>query len=126
MAKFEDLLSDENYDEGAVAGALGGLMSISRESKNVIWKAASSRLTAPQRIVVYLLGRIAMENVGVIAEIPAGPKEICQGTGMPGGTVRPRLMELHDQLRIVGREKRKYWIAPHAVPLAVEYIREEK
>ncbi|MCK4324441.1 MAG: hypothetical protein KAW89_07930 [Armatimonadetes bacterium] len=122
MAKFEDLLGDENYDEGAVVGALAGLVSISRESENVIWKGASSRLTAAQRIVVYLLARIAMESVGVIAEIPAGPKEICGGTGMPGGTVRPRLMELHDQLRIVGREKRKYWIPPHAVPLAVEYI----
>lgn len=51
-------------------------------------------LNTKRKTLVFLLAKLALATKNPELEIAASPKEIEQSTGLPGGTVRPKLSEL--------------------------------
>ena len=77
-------------------------------SGQVDYKEAADALNAKQKILIYLLCRlaIALKN-GANAADPVLPRDIELATDLPGGTVRPRVKMLLDD-RIVTRTDAGY------------------
>ena len=57
-------------------------------------KSSWNKLTAKRKVLVFLLARLALSIRNPEFSKIVSPKEIEEGTELPGGTVRPKLKEL--------------------------------
>ena len=94
----------EGENRALLAKLILPFASLELESGQVYFKELGENLITRQRILVFLLCRLALVNLAPDAGFkPAvSPKEIEEGTHIAGGTVRPKLKELTDE-RIVVR-----------------------
>ncbi|GEM_PF-1469737 len=68
------------------------------------------------KVLLYLLCRLALAsrpNPTFAAEV--SPKEIEKATRIPGGTVRPKLLELHQE-HFIQKSGEGYFVSPHDLP----------
>lgn len=69
--------------------------SINADTGSVHFKATYDDLGTKQRILVYLLCRLALSTrPNTTFTVAVSPKEIEKDTMLPGGTIRPKLTEL--------------------------------
>jgi hypothetical protein len=86
--------------------------AINPETGEVHFKATADDLSAKQKILVYLLCRLALStrpNTNFTATV--SPIEITKDTMLKGGTVRPNLMDLVNQ-NVVAKSGDGYYVAP--------------
>ena len=67
------------------------------------------KLNTKQHVLVYLLAKLALAQKNPDFEPIVTPKEIEENTGIPGGTVRPKLGELLKE-RIISRGEAGYFV----------------
>jgi hypothetical protein len=95
----------EGEQRALLAGLIFPFASINPDTGEVHLKETADDLTAKQRILVYLLCKLALStrpNTSFAAA--TSPKEIEKALMSPGGTIRPKLLELLDE-RIIMRSK---------------------
>jgi hypothetical protein len=95
---------------------------INPESGEVHFKPTSDDLIAKQKILVFLLCRLALStrpNTTFTAAV--SPIEIEKATMLPGGTLRPKLMELVKS-RVVVKSGDGYYIHPSSLYRAKEIL----
>lgn len=67
------------------------------ERGQLAFTASFDRATARHRVLIAVMALIGQAHLGGREEGPVRPAEIQDVTGMPGGTVRPKLRELVDR-----------------------------
>jgi hypothetical protein len=89
--------------------------SVNPETGEVHFKSTADDLTSKQKIVIYLLCRLALSTrPNTVFTATTSPIEIEKATMLPGGTIRPKLMELVKG-RVVAKTGEGYYI--HAASL---------
>ena len=127
MAAVKDPLNDllldvQEVDRARLAAALKGILGIDAESGRIVMKPGFGSLNTRQKIVAYLLGRKAAGLLGKSEAEVAPFKTIQADTGMPPGTVGPKVRELHDSRIISQTNKKEYYIDQNQVLAAIEEI----
>jgi hypothetical protein len=100
----------EGEQRALLASLIFPFASVNPESGEVHFKPTADDLTAKQKIVVYLLCRLALSTrPNTMFTATASPIEIEKATMLPGGTIRPKLMELVKS-RIIVKSGEGYYV----------------
>jgi hypothetical protein len=84
--------------------------AIDPEKGRVHPKAPFDELNAKDKVLVYLLARLALSALpDAKASASVSPKEIEEETGLPGGTVRPKLAQLEKE-RLAFKSEGGYYV----------------
>ena len=123
MAKdpLEDLLLDAaEVDRARLADALREVLGIDGTSGKIVPKPGYNSLKTRQKVLSYLLGMKVAVLVKKVTDELVLPKDIQEATGLPQGTVNPKLKELKEA-KLVTRDKAgKYYVAQHQLSAALE------
>lgn len=87
---------------------------------NIHPKKAWHSLDSKRKILVILLGRLALTARNPEANATLSPKEIEELTGLPGGTVRPKLLTLTKD-RAVHLVGGRYSVRPTSIAIESAY-----
>jgi len=121
-----DPLAELVVDEAAIArGELAEVLeAFVRLTKggDLIFEPAFDSLTAHQRVCCVLLSLRAGEMLGFRAGPGATPKEIVELSGMPAGTVRPKLVDLTKR-RLARKANGRYEIPVATLRAASRFVR---
>lgn len=94
---------------------------IDPENDLVAFKDSSSDITTIKRVFISILARKVMNLINPNYPPTISASAIEMNTGLPGGTVRPKLGELYKK-RLVVRDKGVYEVAPNAQINEIEQI----
>jgi len=113
---LENLLLDaEEVDRALLARALQDVLGIDKVTGKIILQPGFNKLTARQKVIGYLLGKKVSKLLGKVdAEITL-PKDIIVETGIPKGTINPKLRELFDEHLISQTKEGEYYINSHQI-----------
>lgn len=115
------LVVDENeIAQDALAEALAPYVGITKSGGLVLTERVTE-LTAASRMLVVLLATWAANLLGYRARPGAPPAELVDLSGLPAGTVRPKLSELSKRGLVVKRGA-EYAIALSSVRLALAAV----
>lgn len=67
------------------------------------------KLNTKQHVLVYLLAKLALAQKNDKLEPVASAKDVEDSTGLPGGTVRPKLSELFRE-RVISKSEAGYFV----------------
>jgi len=124
---LSDLLLDASQvDQARLASALQDILGVDTTTGHVVMKPGFGRLTTRNKVLAYLLGRKAAVLLGKADAEAATPKTICTDTGMPSGTVNPKLRELRRYRLVSQTELSEYYVAPHQVAQAIQRLHGEQ
>lgn len=84
----------EGENRAKLAKLIVRFVAIEPESGEISYKPDTDKLTAKQLVLVFLLSRLALSTRNPAFPAALAPKEIELKTGLPGGTLRPKLTEL--------------------------------
>lgn len=124
---LNDLLIDRvQLNEELLHDVLLPVVGIDGERQEIVPKAPWSVLSPDAKILVFCLGRKAMATIPSIALEVEGvhPKEIEEGTGVPGGTLRPKLRLFRSQGLLTQDTEGRYYIPTHAVTEVSEVLKD--
>jgi len=116
------LLDVSEVNRTRLASTLRDILGIDTESGQVVLKPGFSELTTRLKVLAYLLGRKAAALLGKADIEAAAPRDISQETGMPSGTVNPKLRELRDSHLVSQTESGQYYVAPHQFLQAIDEL----
>jgi prolyl-tRNA editing enzyme YbaK/EbsC (Cys-tRNA(Pro) deacylase) len=119
----ELLLDADEVDRAQLAQALKGILGIDKKSGRVVLKPGFNDLDTKHRVLAFLLGAKVAHLLGVAETEAVAPKELEKQTGMPHGTVAPKLGQLIDEKLIAKTPQGGYHVAPHQVGRASDAIR---
>jgi hypothetical protein len=119
----ELLLDADEVDRAQLAQALKGVLGVDKKSGRVVLKPGFNDLDAKHRVLAFLLGAKVANLLGVAESEAVAPKELEKQTGMPHGTVAPKLGQLLDEKLIAKTPQGGYHVAPHQVGRAADAIR---
>jgi hypothetical protein len=129
MPGLEDLLVDRvQLNEELLRSLLLPYVGIDGERQEIVPKATWVSLSAEQKILILLLARKAMSVLPSIAlqNEGASPKEIEGATGVPGGTLRPKLRNLKG-LKVLAQDKDGgYFVPTHALSQMPDWLKEKE
>jgi len=113
---LSDLLLDAaEVDRARLARALRDILGVDTESGCVVPKPGFSNLSTRNRVLAYLLGKKAAMLLGKAESEAVSPKDIPGETGMPSGTVYPKLKELREARLVSQTESSAYYVASHQI-----------
>jgi len=93
---------------------------VDAKTGKVILKPGYNTLKTRHKVLSFLLGMKVAVLLGKVSSELVQPKDIQDGTGLPKGTVNPKLVELKDA-KLVSQDKAgKYYVAHHQLSLAIE------
>jgi len=129
MTDLGDLLvSGAELDRQLVAGVLKPVLGIDKDSLRVRPGERWNDLSARAKILAFLLGRKAMIALGLsIPQEAVAPLQIIAETGIPKGTVAPKLKVLYESRpQLVDRDAQsRYWVPDWAVNNVCDIIKAE-
>jgi hypothetical protein len=119
---LRDLIVDAvELDRQRIAGALRGVVAIDK-SGQVLPAQGFQRLSGPQKVLAFLLGRKVAVLLDMAEEEAIGPKELAKATGIAEGTVYPTVRRLNGH-RLVSQDVDScYYLSPHQVGTAIEKL----
>src|SRR5437868_2364903 len=88
------LLDSEEVDRASLARALHEYVGVDNKDGKVVLKPSFNKLTVRKKLLAYLLGKKVAKLLGKVENELTAPKEVTLQTGMPKGTVNPKLREL--------------------------------
>lgn len=118
----ELLLDAAEIDRARLARTLHDILGIDTESGRVVLKPGFNQLSARNKMLAYLLGRKAAMLLGKADTEATAPKDITLETGIPSGTVNPKLSELRKDHLVSQTESSEYYVAPHQLLQAIDEL----
>jgi len=117
MAELEDLVvSGEQLDRKFVADILSSYVQLDKDKSTIRPTEEWERLSAEEKILVYLLARKAMVALKFGIAEEASASEITTDTGIKKGTAHPTLRKLAESSRLLQQTAdRKYFVPNHAI-----------
>lgn len=120
------LLDAAEVNRARVAQALGDLLGVDTKSGRVVLKPGFNGLDTSRRVLAYLMGALAARLLGLRESEEVQPLEVQQETGMPKGTVNPKLSQLHKERRVSKGKGGAYFVAGHQIESAVQYLQRDQ
>lgn len=117
------LLDADEVDRTQLAQALGGLVGIDNKTGRVVLKPGFNSLDTRKKVLAFLMGTKVANLLGKSVAEVVSPIDLSRGTGMPRGTVNPKLSQLHDERLISKTKTGAYYLESHQVPKAAEELR---
>lgn len=119
---LRDLVVDAvEIDRQRIADALRGVVAIDK-SGQVVPAQGFQRLSGPQKVLAFLLGRKVAVLLDMVEEEAIGPKELAKNSGMAEGTVYPTVRRLHGERLVSQNVDSGYYLSPHQVGTAIEKL----
>lgn len=123
---LSDLLVDAvEVDRARLATGLKGIVGVDTRDGSIVLQPGFNKLTTLQKVVAVLLGRKVSGLLGKLEDESITPKEICDQSGMPSGTVNPKLKELKDMRMVAQTDGGRYYIPNHQIQNALDNIETE-
>ncbi|MGH2828620.1 MAG: hypothetical protein ACRDKF_16795 [Actinomycetota bacterium] len=119
----ELLLDADEVDRAQLAQALRGILGIDNASGRVVLKPAFNDLDASRKTLAYLMGAKVAALLNKSDTEAVTPTQLSKSTGMPKGTVNPKLTRLHEERLVSKTKSGAYYLEPHQVLRAVDAIR---
>jgi len=111
------LLDGKEVDRARLAQGLADILGVDQNDGRLVLKPGFNALSTRHRVLAYLLGVKASHLLGLAEREDVANKEIIESTGMPPGTVNPKISELRDARLVTKTDKGTYWIAgPQVLP----------
>ncbi|MER2514151.1 MAG: hypothetical protein ABTQ25_17335 [Nitrosomonas ureae] len=104
-----------------LANLLEPFVWLDPENKSIIYKEDSLDLNAMQKVLVFALARKAIALISNSNAATFSPNEVELQTQIPGGTVRPKLVELSKK-KILNRTEDGYELASNFFISEIEKI----
>jgi DNA-binding transcriptional ArsR family regulator len=120
----ELLLDAKEVNRELLARTLKNLIGIDTNSGNIVLKSKYGKLSTRHKVLVYLLGKKVSYLLEKADAEEVEPKDITQATGMPPGTVHPKLSELKEDRLISQNDDGKYYIPDHQINNSIDEIGE--
>jgi hypothetical protein len=121
----ELLLDADEVDRAQLAQALKGILGVDKKTGRVVLKPGFNELDTKHRVLAFLLGAKVAHLLGVAETETVLPKDLEKQTGMPHGTVAPKLSQLLDDKLIAKTPQGGYHVAAHQVGRAADDLRRE-
>jgi hypothetical protein len=120
---LEGLLVDaDEVNLDLLASGLRPYVAIDSKTGALHFRPDYSSLQARNKVLVCLLGQKASALLGKTESEVSTPKAVEVATGLPGGTVRGKLLELKNARLITADGPGKYRVAPHQLGRALEEV----
>jgi DNA-binding transcriptional ArsR family regulator len=122
---LEQLLLDaDEVDRAELAQSMHALLGVDTKTGRVVLKPGFNQLDTRRRVLAYLLGAKVAVLLGKSESEAVSPSDLTSETGMPKGTVNPKLSELYKD-RLVSKTKNgAYYVAPHQVQSAIAELQD--
>lgn len=110
---LDKLIVDENeINRELLATILNGVVTIGKQSGQIIRQPAFDDLVSKQQVAVLLLAHRVRYERDLVDSEWAAPAELAEQSGMASGTVRPKIRELTED-GIAEENDSTYRIPPH-------------
>jgi len=109
------LLDSEQIDRESLARALQDYVGVDSKSGKVVQKPGFNKLSSRKKMIAYLLGKKVSKLLGKTENELTAPKDIPNDTGIPKGTVHPKLRELSDARLVSQTKDGEYYIESHQI-----------
>lgn len=116
------LLNAQEVDRSILALALQDILGIDNKTGKVILKPGFNKLNSRQKVVAYLLGKKVAKLLGKIENETIAPKDIPVDTGIPKGTVYPKLRELIEDRLVMQTKEGEYYIESHQIIACIDVL----
>lgn len=116
------LLDAVEANRARLAQALHDVLGVDTKSGGIVLKPGFNSLDTGRRVLAYLLGALAAKLLDLRETEEVQPIELQQRTGMPKGTVNPKLSQLHKDRRVSKGPGGAYFVAGHQIDSAVQYL----
>jgi hypothetical protein len=114
------LIDEDDVAREELAAGLAPYVQITRQG-GLMPLPAFEGLTAADKVLALLLSVKAMKMLGLRDGERVGPAELIELSGMPGGTVRPKLSSLVKK-RLIIKDDHEYWITTLGSRKALEAL----
>jgi hypothetical protein len=123
----ELLLDQKDVDRAILARALKDILGIDKTTGLIVLKPSFGSLTAIQKVLAYLLGRKVSFLLGKSESEMVSVKDVIRDTGLPRGTVAPKLRTLFEK-RLVSQmgSGGEYYVSAHQILPAISKIQREE
>lgn len=119
------ILDAGEVDRSRLAHGLQGIVGLDSGSGRLVLRPGFNKLDAGRKVIAYLLGALAAHLLQLREEKEVLPREIQTETGLPKGTVNPKVSQLHKERRISKTPAGAYFIAPHQIDGALAQLKSE-
>ncbi len=102
----------DNEEKRHLADLLEPYVWVNPAKNTVSFRHDAPNMSPTQRVVAFLLARRVLELINPETIGDVSPRDVEAGTGLPGGTVRPKLLELTEE-KILVHIDRTYKISPN-------------
>jgi DNA-binding transcriptional ArsR family regulator len=116
------LLDAGEVDRGVLAAALSERIGIDSKSGRIVMLPGYSSLNARQKVLVILLAAKAASLLGVRDSEFMATQEVISISGLPQGTVRPKLKELREAGLVSQGTDRAYYVPSALLRRAVDQL----
>jgi DNA-binding transcriptional ArsR family regulator len=121
---LEELLLDaDEVDQAQLAQGLKGVLGVDRKTGRVVLKPGFNALDTRRRCLAFLLGAKVARLLQLVETEAVAPKDLQKATGMPQGTVRPKLSQLYDERIVSKTSSGSYYVDSHQVSAALEVLK---
>jgi hypothetical protein len=120
------LLDGDEVNRALLAESLSGLVAVDKKTGDLVLRSDYNSLDTRGKLLAYLLGVKAALLLGLAEDGTASPKEIVARTGMPKGTVNPKLTQLYGERSVSKTSAGAYFIAPHQIAGAIQTLEEQR
>ncbi len=122
---LESLLVDAaEIDKTTLAEALQGVISIDSKTGRLVLTPEFEKLDARKKVLMYFLGQKAAYLLQKVDSEYLQPKDIVNSTGIPRGTVAPKVKDLKDSRLISHDESMGYFVSSHQFRAAIKALEE--
>jgi len=118
----ELMVDAADVDRARIAAALKGRIAIDRATASPVPQPKFNEWDADQKILAYLLARKAASLLGVATDEAAMPQMVTAHTGLPAGTVRPKLRAFVEGRRVSQTNAGAYFLAAPQVTHAIDAL----
>jgi hypothetical protein len=122
----ELLLDADEVDRARLAQALKGYVGVDKKSGRVVLQPGFNELDTKRRVLTFLLGVKVSQLLGLAESETISPKDLEKQTGMPHGTVAPKLSQLVDDNLVAKTKTGGYHVAPHQLTRAADMLRKRE
>lgn len=119
----ELLLDADEVDRTELAQGLRGILGIDNKTGRVVLKPGFNDLDSRKKVLAYLMGAKVGVLLGKAESEVLTPTDISNQTGMPKGTVNPKLTQLYDERLVSKTKSGSYYVAPHQIQPALREVR---
>jgi hypothetical protein len=114
------LVDEDDVAREELAAGLAPFIQLTKQG-GLLPRPAFEGLSAVDKVLTLLLSIKAMKMLGLRDSERVGPADLIALSGMPGGTVRPKLSALAGK-RLIVKDDHEYWITTLGARKALEVL----